>query len=181
MYDEVTGLPDRRTLETSLAAEFTKGRWKGRCSVVKVDIDGFEWYNRRHGRLDGDFVLYVVGKVLELHGGRRNVVGRFGGDEFVALLPGTRAHRAASFAKRVTLDVLDQFGQNGSSVTVSCGVATRDASMTHFSQLIELADEGLQAAKRRGGNGVGIGDAGTTVARLPRRAPLEALRWSRSA
>jgi diguanylate cyclase (GGDEF)-like protein len=181
MYDEVTGLPDRRALETSLAAQFTKGRWKGRCSAVKVDIDGFEWYNRRHGRLDGDFVLYVLGKVLELHGGRRNVVGRFGGDELVALLPGTGVRRAASFAKRVTLDVLDQFGQNGSTITVSCGVAMRDASMTHFSQLIEAADAGLRAAKRRGGNGVGIGEAGTAVTRLPRRAALEALRWRRSA
>lgn len=181
MYDEVTGLPDRHALETSLAAQFTKGGWKGRCSAVKVDIDGFEWFNRSHGRLDGDFVLYVVGKVLELHGGGRNMVGRFGSDEFVALLPGTGARRATSFAKRVTLDVLDQFGENGSPVTVSCGVATRDPSMTHFSQLVELADAGLQAAKRRGGNAVGIGDAGCTVARLPRRAPRETLRWLRSA
>jgi diguanylate cyclase (GGDEF)-like protein len=181
MYDEVTGLPDRHALETSLAAQFTKGRWKGRCSVVKVDIDGFEWYNRRHGRLDGDFVLYVVGKVLELHGRKKNVVGRFGGDELVALLPGTGGRRAASFAKRVSLDVEDQFGENGSIVTVSCGVAARDASMTHFSQLLELADAGLQGAKRGGGNGVGVGDVGSTVARLPRRTPLEALRWRRSA
>ncbi|MEE9579271.1 MAG: GGDEF domain-containing protein, partial [Gemmatimonadota bacterium] len=174
MYDEVTGLPDRHALETSLAAQFTKGRWKGRCSAVKVDIDGLAWFNRRHGRLGGDFVLYVVGKVLELHGGGRNMVGRFGSDEFVALLPGTGARRATSFAKRVTLDVLDQFGEAGSTVTVSCGVATRDGSMTHFSKLLELADAGLQAAKRRGGNSVGIGDVGSTMARLPRRAPREA-------
>lgn len=109
------------------------------------------------------------------------MVSRFGSDEFVALLPGTGARRATSFAKRVTLDVLDQFGENGSPITVSCGVAARDASMTHFSQLIERADAGLQAAKRRGGNGVGVGDVGSTVARLPRRAPLEVFRWRRSA
>lgn len=181
MYDEVTGLPDRRALESSLAAQFTKGWWKGRCSAVKVDIDGFEWFNRRYGRRDGDFVLYVVGKVLELHGRKRHQVGRFGGDEFVALLPGSGTRRAASFARRVTLDVQDQFGANGSPITVSCGVAARDASMTHFSQLVELAETGLQAAKRRGGNGVGIGEAGSGLARLPRPAPLEALRWPRSA
>ena len=181
MYDEVTGLPDRRVLESSLAEEFTKGRWNGRCSIVKVDVDGLEWYNRRHGRLDGDFVLYLVGKVLEQHGRRKTVVGRFGADEFVALLPGTGGRQAASYARRVIEDVRGQFGQNGSPVTVSCGVATRDDSMTHFSQLLDVADSGLRAAKRRGGNGVGIADSAAAPKRLPRRGPLEAPRWSRSA
>ena len=64
-------------------------------------------------------------------------------------------------------------------VTVSCGVATRDASMSHYSPLVELADTGLRAAKRRGGNAVGVADGGSTVARLPRRAP--AFRWLKSA
>lgn len=181
MYDEVTGLPDRLVLETSLAQEFTERWWTRRCSVVKVDIDGFEWYNRRYGRLDGDFVLYLVGKVLELHGRRRDLVGRFGGDEFLALLPGAGERRAASFAWRVTLDVLHQFGENGSKITVSCGVAARERSMTHFSQLLEQADSGLQAAKRQGGNGVGIADTTSMLPRLPRGAPLEARRWSRPA
>lgn len=181
MEDPVTGLPDRRHIETTLAAEFERSGWGRRCSVVKVDIDGFDWYNRRHGDLAGDFVLFVVGSVLELQGPKRNVVGRYGDDEFVVLLPRTGGRRALSYAKRVTVDVHSQFGGTGSPVTVSCGVASRDASMSRPSQLLERADSALRAAKCLGGNAVGLGDARSTVTSLRRRPPAVADRTLRSA
>jgi diguanylate cyclase (GGDEF)-like protein len=178
--DPLTGLPTRRVLERRLACEFEEGGRKRRCSIVKVDIDAFWRYN---GDLDpkaGDLVLFIIGLILKCHARRGDVAGRYGGDEFLVLLPRTGHRRALSFAERITWDVASQFTGDGSRLTVSCGVASRGSSMTRYGQLMESADGALHAAKCQGGNRVVVAHPLLSTALLERRAHLRASRVLRA-
>ncbi len=152
--DPLTGLPTRRVLERLLAGEFEEGGRRRRCSIVKIDIDAFWRYNGDPGAKAGDLALFIIGLVLKCHARSSDVAGRYGGDEFLVLLPRTGRRRSLSLAKRITWDVASQFTGDGNRLTVSCGVASREASMTGYGQLLDVADGALHAAKGQGGNRV---------------------------
>lgn len=178
--DPLTGLPTRRVLDRLLACEFEPGGRKRRCSIVKIDIDAFWRYN---GDLDpkaGDLALFIIGLILKCHARSSDVAGRYGGDEFLILLPRTGHRRALSFAERITWDVASQFTGDGSRLTVSCGVASREASMTRYGQLMESADGALHAAKCQGGNRVVVAHPLLSTALLEHRAHLRASRVLRA-
>ncbi len=178
--DPLTGLPTRRVLERLLAGEFKEGGRRRRCSIVKIDIDAFWRYNGDAGAKAGDLALVIIGLVLKCHARSSDVSGRYGGDEFLVLLPHTGRRRSLSFAKRITWDVASQFTGDGSRLTVSCGVASRQASMTRYGQLLESADGALYAAKCQGGNRVVVAHPRLATALLEHRAHNRASRALRA-
>ncbi len=178
--DPLTGLPTRRVLERLLAGEFEEGARRRKCSIVKIDIDAFWRYNGDPGPKAGDLALFIIGLVLKCHARSSDVAGRYGGDEFLVLLPHAGRRRSLSFAKRITWDVASQFTGDGSRLTVSCGVASRQASMTRYGQLLELADGALCAAKCQGGNRVAVAHPHLAMPLLEHRPHVRASRALRA-
>ncbi len=171
--DPLTGLPTRRVLERLLAGEFEEVGRRGRCAIVKIDIDASWRYNGDPDPKADDLALFIIGLILKCHARRGDVAGRYG-DEFLVLLPRAGRRRALSFAQRITWDVASQFTDDGSRLTVSCGVASRDASMTRYGQLLESADAALHAAKCQGGNRVVVAHPRLATAWLEHRAHSKA-------
>ncbi len=171
----LTGLSSGR-FKAALEEMFSTNWWKRGCSIVKIEIDDFEQYAGSEEEQAVDFALFIVGIVLKGYARRNDLAGRSQGGEFIVLLRGAGKRRAVTFAKRVTWDVASQFRDGHTGITVSSGVASQDRSMTHYSQLVELADSALHAAQRRGGNRVAVGYPGAEEVWLPPRPPIGALR-----
>lgn len=162
--DELTGLPGRRALHEQLQAMFStrgqtaaavRGRGQGQqvWSVLLIDIDHFQTVNDRYGIQAGDEVLRAMSTALRAELREFDVLGRWGGEEFVALLPDTPFEGALVAAERLRRAVsLRTFPYTG-SVTVSIGVASSLAGDT-TERLMARADAGRYAAKRAGRNRV---------------------------
>ena len=131
-------------------------RQHGKLAVAMLDIDGFKEVNDEHGHLVGDQVLKALAYLLRQRLRMSDVLGRFGGDEYVVVLPDTDG--AAALDKmddiRRNFAAIDHETGHGSfSVTLSCGVGEFPAALTSH-ELIAAADEALYRAKRRGRNRV---------------------------
>jgi diguanylate cyclase (GGDEF)-like protein len=137
-------------------------------SVLLVDIDHFKAVNDRHGHLVGDEVLVAVADVLRASARPSDLVGRFGGEEFVVLLSGADLDGAARAAERIRGHVAELRCQIGGiaplSVTVSVGVATTTGSAGDLPDLLENADAALYRAKGEGRNRVRLAGAGGQLA-----------------
>jgi diguanylate cyclase (GGDEF)-like protein len=152
-HDELTGLANRRRL-FALAAEAT-----GRCgtgelpslAVLYCDLDGFKPINDRFGHEAGDHVLKVVSGRLIASLGPDDVVGRIGGDEFLALCPGAGPREAAALRRRIESAVAEPVGwQDGVvhlGVTVGLAVGTGPGDVS-ADALVAAADRDMYARKR---------------------------------
>ena len=150
--DPLTGLPNRRVLELFLAQEFA-GVARGRpCAIILLDIDNFKRINDSEGHQAGDEVLRAVAQALEMNTRRSDLSGRFGGDEFLALLPGESVKGALIFADRVLETVAARYRNFAIPVTMSCGIAVSNSSTKDQNDLLLAADIALYSAKREGGN-----------------------------
>lgn len=150
--DPLTGLPNRRVLQMFLSREFaatTRGR---PCSIVLLDIDRFKTINDTDGHQAGDDVLRAVAQVLEENTRASDLSGRFGGDEFLTLLPGTNVSGALTFAERTRKAIASRFGETSLAVTISIGLAVSNSSTKTEDDLLQAADIALYSAKRKGGD-----------------------------
>jgi diguanylate cyclase (GGDEF)-like protein len=150
--DPLTGLPNRRVLQMFLSREFaatTRGR---PCSIVLLDVDRFKTINDTEGHPAGDDVLRAVARALEENTRASDLSGRFGGDEFLTLLPGTNVGGALAFAARVREATATRFAELGLPVTISIGVAVSNSSTKNEDDLLQAADIALYSAKRKGGD-----------------------------
>lgn len=151
--DGLTGLLNRRFFMDSAAqALATCARHGHPCSVLMVDADHFKAINDQHGHLAGDEVLVALARSMRGVLRQSDLIARFGGEEFVALLPHTDAGAALATAQRLRERCagLGMASPQGAvRVTVSIGVATwrNGESLT---QLVSRADAALYAAKQRG-------------------------------
>ncbi len=156
MHDPLTGLPNRRQ-----ATDFLDAHWPERktrpVSCLMIDADHFKEINDNFGHEEGDRVL--KGLATEIRQGFRtdDLVCRIGGDEFLVICPQTLLAKALELADRLLAHI------NGLSLPVqggawqgslSIGVACATEAMTHTSELLRMADEGLYAAKTAGRNRV---------------------------
>lgn len=157
MYDSLTGLFNRNAFDTELSA-YLKADTKGLCLIL-CDIDHFKKFNDTWGHLLGDQVLKAVGRKINDNMRDGRTAYRFGGEEFVMLLPKTNVRIARQFAEttrkqfeRLTLKD-KRSGQLINNITASFGVVESQPNET-ITELIARADEYLYKAKRLGRNRV---------------------------
>ena len=152
--DELTGLDNRRRLFDMLEREMFHARIKGNSlTMMMLDIDHFKKVNDTYGHLTGDMILRQLGKILKENTYPLDVVGRYGGEEFIILMPDTSQLKAVQAAEKL-LKIIDECnwdveGKN-ISVTVSIGIASIDLADSH--ELIKRADNALYRAKKQGRN-----------------------------
>jgi diguanylate cyclase (GGDEF)-like protein len=174
--DSLTALRNRRDIEERLHAELSAARrHKSDLAVLLIDIDHFKRVNDTHGHQAGDVVLTTTAKEIESMLRAEDSVGRWGGEEFLAVLPNTDADGAVTIAERLRVQVAEpRFGgtDHVAPITVTIGVAVWGEG--GIDELISRADNALYAGKAAGRNKVrlaGIEPSSTDVraGRLTRR------------
>jgi diguanylate cyclase (GGDEF)-like protein/PAS domain S-box-containing protein len=144
-HDSLTGLPNRRALEEQLPREMARARRAGSpLCVAIIDIDHFKEYNDTHGHLAGDEVLRACARAWDEALRGEDTIVRFGGEEFLVLLPDTRAEQAAEIVERLRMTT--PMGQ-----TCSAGLAVWDYAES-IDDLLGRADKALYLAKASGRN-----------------------------
>jgi len=155
--DHLTQLPNRRRLEEMLQEEIRNARQRGSSlSVALIDIDHFKTINDAFGHDTGDAVLRSFGAFLSSQAGGDVAVGRWGGEEFMAVLHGHDSRSAAIAVERWRESLAAIAFENVRAVTASFGVAQWHADDEMW-DLIKRADGALYAAKRSGRNAVTVG------------------------
>ncbi|MDX1755255.1 MAG: diguanylate cyclase [Marinobacter sp.] len=155
--DALTGLKNRRFFDEFLKHEIAAARRHHTpLSVMVIDIDLFKRFNDVYGHPAGDTALRAVARVLVEQTRESDVVCRFGGEEFVVVLPGAgeppALDRAELLRRSVAQAVIEYEGQTLEQVTVSIGVASWPETTEAADQLLATADEALYKAKQRGRN-----------------------------
>jgi len=158
LRDGLTGLLNRRYWESCLEREFARHqRYDNPVSLVIFDIDHFKRVNDTYGHQTGDEVIRETARITSQLVRETDFAGRYGGEEFVVLLPGTTLDGAAQFAERLRSTIeRQQLDYQGSPLTftVSLGVATLADDMAGYKALLERADKALYQSKEGGRNQV---------------------------
>jgi len=148
--DSMTGLYLKSTIVT-LLENMTERAPSSRFSVLMVDIDHFKDINDNMGHQTGDKCVKTVSKLIQASFRKDDIAGRFGGDEFIVILPGASAVRAYITADRFRQVVQEKSSPN---ITVSIGVATYPDDAGNVADLIAAADKALYVSKQNGRNRV---------------------------
>lgn len=162
--DSLTGLYNRRYFDEALRTEFSRLQHSGSAlSLIMLDVDYFKNFNDRYGHLAGDDCLRQIGTTLKnTVAGMHYIASRYGGEEFIVILPETEANFAKAFAEQIREEVeglnIPHCESNISEyVTVSIGVVTVFvAKLDAPEQIVALADEALYCAKKGGRNRVEV-------------------------
>ena len=157
--DMLTGIYNRRYMVESLGRELSRAqREQASVSVLMFDIDHFKAFNDTYGHDGGDTLLKVLGDFLRQKTRGEDIICRYGGEEFVVVLPNTRQQSALQKAEiiregisRLEVSYLHQLMRN---CTVSIGVASYPQNGQTAAELLKAADDALYAAKREGRNRV---------------------------
>ncbi len=156
--DELTGINNRRYFQQMLQMEWKRAvRFHRPLSLIMVDVDHFKLYNDTFGHLQGDRALKQIGDMLRKNLREVDTVARFGGEEFVLLLPDTDKRGAIAVAEKVRLLVeghtfLTDDNKDTRVVTLSSGVSTYPDDVLEMDDLIDHADIALYRAKELGRN-----------------------------
>ena len=161
LIDDLTRLYNVRYLYQTLDNEIRRARRYGSAvSVVFMDLDGFKLVNDAYGHRAGSVTLTEVAEVITMSERDSDFVARYGGDEFVLMLPETPARRAVQMAERVRSQIASHRFNGGVGadiyLTASFGVASFPEHATEAEKLIELADAAMYEAKQRNKNNVRI-------------------------
>jgi diguanylate cyclase (GGDEF)-like protein len=162
LIDGLTGLANRRRSESALDEEIVRAsRLGGELTLAILDIDHFKDVNDRYGHAAGDSVLKELALVLDRSLREIDTAGRWGGEEFALILPGTDTAGGARLCERIRQTLADRHipieGGTTVSVTASFGVAGFAAAGSR-ERLLAAADEALYRAKRGGRNRVELAD-----------------------
>lgn len=159
--DPLTGLYNRRYLEESLARELARCKRRGLpLALMMIDVDHFKDFNDQHGHDGGDAVLAAFGRLLQAHVRTEDIPCRFGGEEFVLILPETDLASAKRRAEDIRTEVaalrVQHLRRELGGLTASIGLAIAPDHASDASDLQRLADEALYRAKRAGRNRVEV-------------------------
>jgi diguanylate cyclase (GGDEF)-like protein len=167
--DALTGVWNRAMILELLTREMTRSKRERRpLGVIMADVDHFKRVNDTHGHLAGDGVLRQVAQRLSAVVRPYDTVGRYGGEEFLIVLPGCDAGTTAALAERLRGSVAAEAVESEKvrvPVTISLGVAAWDGDEGHLAGLLRVADRALYEAKNAGRNRVFVGGEG--AARRP--------------
>jgi diguanylate cyclase (GGDEF)-like protein len=153
--DGLTSIKTRRYFWEALSAEWKRASRSGRpFSVVLIDLDKFKEVNDTYGHMEGDLVLARVGRLLEQKCRQSNVVARYGGDEFVILMPETGVEQAQILAERLRLWIATDPMLSEHHITGSFGVASFPVHGFSAEDIIRVADAGMYVSKKAGGDRV---------------------------
>ncbi len=157
--DGLTGLFNHRHVHELLHEEHQRSKRTGdHMAVVMLDLDRFKQLNDTYGHPTGDIVLKETARILREGAREIDMIGRYGGEEFIAILPDADEEAAMLFAERVRKEVADHHFRDGDTeiqMTVSAGVASaRGAELAQPDELIKRADLALYEAKGSGRNRV---------------------------
>ena len=158
--DGLTGIANRRHFDEALAREWARAqRARTPLALLMIDVDVFKHFNDHYGHLAGDACLQALARTLAQAGGRRegDLVARFGGEEFVVLLPGCDLQAAADVAGHIQAAIqalaLPHEGAPFGIVTVSFGVASLQPERDQApEELLRRADRAMYLAKQNGRN-----------------------------
>lgn len=159
--DSLTRLHNRHWIDITFPKETeTCIAEKIPLSLMLIDIDGFKKYNDEHGHLAGDACLKSVADTIRTNVRPTDLLGRFGGEEFVILLPGTTKEECKNIGERIKTEVekshiLDSSLKTLPSVTISIGI-TEAGPGDFYENLFNVADKALYKAKEEGRNRICI-------------------------
>ncbi|MCB2182421.1 MAG: GGDEF domain-containing protein [Desulfobulbaceae bacterium] len=149
--DGLTSLYDHATFQAKLKEEVSRfNRYGTQVSLIMLDIDHFKHYNDRFGHQSGDKLLMELSTLLLDDCRDVDIVCRYGGEEFVIILPATSSREGFQLAERLRLDIRKRF--KGKSVTVSLGIANCPDHAESRDALVRAADKALYKAKNQGRN-----------------------------
>ena len=169
--DGLTGVKTHRFFMESLSAEWKRSTRAGRAfALVLMDLDRFKFVNDFYGHLEGDLVLQRVGHILETNCRRSDVVARYGGDEFVILMPETTMEHARQLASKLRGWVSADPLLREKNISASFGIASYPLHGSSPQELIQVADASMYLSKHQGGN---------TVSTADHFDPNEAKKWKR--
>jgi len=150
MTDALTGLYNRRYVMNELDRELARSeRHERPFGLLMIDVDQFKQYNDAHGHLAGDAVLTSMGRVIHEATREHDVPGRFGGEEFIVLLPDCDLQGALDAAHRIR-ERLEEEVFEGGAVTCSIGAAAFPEHGTEMNEVVAAADLALYGAKDAG-------------------------------
>ena len=151
--DELTGLFNRRYFEERLKEELARhSRYSDVFSISMIDLDNFKAYNDVYGHPAGDILLGNIGRIIKSSVRNVDQAFRYGGDEFVVILPQTGRDAAYTVAERVRRQIAEEMEKKAITVTCSIGLASYPADGMLSGELVDMADTALYNAKRTGGN-----------------------------
>src|SRR4051794_35735181 len=154
--DALTGLANHRSVQDTLNRMVAQaGRMKTQLAAILFDLDHFKKVNDIHGHAKGDEVLAAVGTAIAATARESDFVGRYGGEEFVALLPDTSSAGAAMLAEKLRQVIADlEIPDLDRRLSASFGVAVLPGNAVTGEQLLRAADRALYGAKGAGRNRV---------------------------
>jgi diguanylate cyclase (GGDEF)-like protein/putative nucleotidyltransferase with HDIG domain len=159
--DGLTGVKTHRYLMEALSSEWKRSTRANRpFALVLMDLDRFKFVNDFYGHLEGDVVLQRVGHILEQNCRRSDVVARYGGDEFVILMPETTVEQARQLASKLRGWVASDPLLRDKNITASFGIAGFPVHGSTPQELIQVADSSMYLSKHQGGNSVSSAEEG---------------------
>jgi diguanylate cyclase (GGDEF)-like protein/putative nucleotidyltransferase with HDIG domain len=178
LTDALTGVGSRRLLEDKLEAECARAkRYRRPFSVAIIDLDNFKTINDVLGHATGDEALKKLAACMKSQKRTPDILARYGGDEFVILMPETKAREAAVLLERVRAEVHRIKVAENVSMTISCGIAQGVPDHNDSSgEVIRRADLALYEAKSAGRNRVKIWDKKMSRALKPGDVEIEKIR-----
>ncbi|MDD4736687.1 MAG: diguanylate cyclase [Kiritimatiellae bacterium] len=182
--DSLTGLYNRRYMEEAGGRMFLLGqRYGHNVAILFIDVDRFKHINDQLGHNVGDQALMMVADILTKSLRQSDIIARYGGDEFLVLLPHTSSIEAENTANRICRDARGQLVDEKSEaipLSLSIGIALSSADKRDFSETIHHADEALLKAKSAGGNqavqwsGMDMGEDASRTPAISAPAPATA-------
>jgi diguanylate cyclase (GGDEF)-like protein/putative nucleotidyltransferase with HDIG domain len=167
----LTGVKTHRFFMEALSSEWKRSSRAGRSfALVLMDLDRFKFVNDFYGHLEGDLVLQRVGQILETNCRRSDVVARYGGDEFVILMPETTMEQARQLSSKLRSWISADQLLREKNISASFGIACYPLHGSSPQELIQVADASMYLSKHQGGN---------TVSTADHVDPNEARRWKR--
>lgn len=149
--DGLTDLYNHRYIYEQVESEIKRcDRFNSVFSIILFDIDRFKLVNDQHGHLIGDEILKEVAQIIKNNTGKTDVVGRYGGEEFLVVLPQTNLEAAFNIAEKIRLDIEQTKFTKDISITISGGLSQYNGDTAN--NMIAIADNNLYKAKNGGRN-----------------------------
>ena len=178
--DSLTGIYNHRSLQEILAKEVDRSvRSDSPLAILMMDVDRFKLFNDTYGHHAGDNVLRQVAEVLDRVFGTAGIIGRYGGDEFMVILPGTDREGAVSRVDRFLEDLSQERVRTGSGddipLEISIGVAVCPDDSKHKEELLACVESSLHEVRQSSGVSPVMAQSGAGKVVLYKDAPLRLL------